>query len=270
MAEVDLSTPTEEAQDYIGLLDMYPDGSAEWVQETVDKIEEALDGGADVGGDENLNSDKYDSDAEILAQFSPEEQAAYSWYEDKIDHWDQTVAEWRQGVRDDLNDIKADPYSEADHYTIEGDKNFTPPDVKEYAGGKDAGKSQVVVSTEALEFFCDQIEKVAWDGGGVLWDARKAVIDVNLRPGRFARAERMRQKIAGASEKETGLRGDTIDVLGAAHEALFVLKQNIRAMIRDYNTTEEFNKLDAERLDNELRDAWGRIDELNDYGKSES
>jgi hypothetical protein len=269
VSEVDLSTPSDEAEDYIGLFAMYPDGSAEWTQQTIEKIQDALDAADDTGTPVNgPGGDQYESDENVLSEFTEEEQAAYQWYEEKIDNWDQTVADWRQSVGEDLNNIHHEPYQDSTHYTLHGSHFFQPPDVKEYDGGANPD-AKLAVSTEAIEFLCDQLDKVSWNGGGALWDAQELVSDVDLKPGRFAMAEIMRQLIVGGV-KETGLRGDTLQMLQTAHEALFTLKQSLRTMAREYDTAEEFNKLDAEKLGQALGDAWDRIDALKNYGETSS
>lgn len=142
---------------------------------------------------------------------------------------------------------------------------FQQPEVSTYRGDGNPNH-EVAISTEALEHFAKQLDKIVTDGGGILMDARAKLDGVNIRPGAFAKAEVLRQKIVGVSATDAGLRGETMTLLLAIQEALFAVKSGVRKTVEGYEAAEEFNGMTADQLKESMDGAWAKIQKVSGLG----
>lgn len=277
---IDFSYANDEAVEQIGILDRFNNGEIEgfpnehpdgWIQAVIDEVQ------ADI-----QRSYQPDVVGSIVnwSNYTDEERAAYEWYTDEVipyDKWEALVEEYEKESADEDN-VSYDEYQEPDEYDIDGE--FDKPDVTTYTG-TDNENGELKVSTEAIRHFAKQIDKVAWRGGGLLLDASARFDTLDIRPGRFARAELMRQKISGGGEN-SGLIGDTQGLLAQVHQTLFGLSENLLQMANSYQRTEEgndrtgrdledrtreFNEMTESEFADAMGDSWGYIDGTDDFGQ---
>ncbi|AGL14100.1 hypothetical protein [Actinoplanes sp. N902-109] len=258
----DFSYANEEAVDAIGVLDKYDTDHghpAGWTRAVIKKIQQDIQN-SPAGKDRTGSYDRDD--------YSSDENAAYDWYSNDViehDHWKALVENYQ---KDQGSTVKPDAYNPDKQYIDKNDGGFKPPEgTGEYTGGNNPNH-ELTVSTEALNYFANQLDKVVGDGTGVLYDARNQLNKVEMKPGGFAKAEVLRQKIEGVSANDAGLRGDTMGLMLTLHEALYAVKTNLRQMVRDYDTAEEFNGMTAQQLGDAMDKAWGKIGNVGDYGQS--
>ncbi|BCJ67309.1 hypothetical protein [Polymorphospora rubra] len=275
---IDFSYANEEAIDQIGILDRFNNGEIEgfpdqhpdgWIQAVIDEVKAEIQ--------RNYNDNTYSSDVD-WSNYSDEERAAYEWYKNEVipyEKWKALVEEYEETSSDESN-VSYDEYQEPDEYDIDGD--IEEPGVTIYTG-TDNENGELKVSTEAIRHFVKQIDKVVWLGGGLLWDARKRLNTLDVRPGMFARAEVMREKIG---EPDSGLVGDTRGLLRNVHWTLASLSDNLLQLASSYERTEEGNELTGNDLEERTRefnemtesefadamgDSWGYIENTDDFGQ---
>ncbi|KXK60064.1 hypothetical protein AWW66_20830 [Micromonospora rosaria] len=277
---IDFSYANDEAIEQIGILDRFNNGEIDgfpnehpdgWIQAVIDEVQ------AEIQSTYNPRTGSSNVD---WSNYTDEERAAYEWYRDEVippEKWRAHVEEYQEESSDEDN-VSYDEYQEPDEYDIDGD--IDEPDVTTYTG-TDNENGELKVSTEAIRHFVKQIDKVAWRGGGLLLDASNRFDTLDIRPGKFARAELMRQKIVGGGENR-GLIGDTQGLLTQVHQTLFVLSDNLLQMANSYERTEEgndrtgkdledrtreFNEMTESEFANAMGDSWGYIDGTGDFGQ---
>ncbi|SCF40084.1 hypothetical protein GA0070216_113112 [Micromonospora matsumotoense] len=278
---VDYSYPNDEAIDQTGILDKFnageiggfpgkhPEG---WIQAVIDEVQAEIQS--------NSNSmQKVD-----WSHYSAEEKAAYDWYTDEViprDKWDKIVDDYKADSAKEEN-VTWEKYGGTDYSGIDGKIN--PPDVKVYTGG-DNKNGALKVSTEAIRYFANSIGAlVGTDGKGnsMMLDVSNKLGELNVLPGKFARAEVMRQKISGDGSTNTGLIGDTQGLLVKVHQTLFALRESLLKMADSYEYTEddnlrtgkdlekktkEFNAMTKEEFTKAMGKPWGQISDIDDYGQ---
>ncbi|XVV16086.1 hypothetical protein ACQP2X_17550 [Actinoplanes sp. CA-131856] len=165
------------------------------------------------------------------------------------------------------DDIKFDNFDSGKQYMPNSNSGFTPPPgTKEYSG-PDNKSGEMVVSTEAINYFLKNLANVAGDGHGVAWDAYQDLGErVDPKPGGFAKAEVLRQKVMGAGSSDSGLKGDTRALLLSVNRSLVALQASLHHAIKEYENTEDFNKNFTKAMD----DAWKKIERIDQYGKTTS
>lgn len=277
---IDFSYANDEAIEQIGILDRFNNGEIDgfpnehpdgWIQAVIDEVQ------ADI--ERNYSQHTGGSDVD-WSNYTDEERAAYEWYTDEViayDKWDALVEEYEETSSAEDN-VSYDEYQEPDEYDIDG--GIDEPDVTTYTGS-DNENGELKVSTEAIRHFAKQIDKVAWRGGGLLLDASARFDTLDIRPGKFARAELMRQKISGGGENP-GQIGDTQGLLVQVHQTLFMLSENLVQMADSYQRTEEgndrtgrdledrtreFNEMTESEFADAMGDSWGYIDGTDDFGQ---
>jgi hypothetical protein len=264
---VNFDYPNPDAIKVIGVYGQYdksnghPDG---WTEAVVNKIQQ------EVANHNNTRAGSLGLQPD-LSHYTAEEKAAYQWYKDNVlddSHWKTLVKNYESNPANTAN-IKPDTYNPDDQYIPNKDSGFQPPDVKEFNGGNNKG-GQLAVSYDAVNYFIKELEAVAPDGHGILLTAREELNHVDLKPGGFARAELMRQKVMGASGDDPGLRGDTMALLVTLHSALFDIRQDLHNLLTEYQNTEDFNKLTADQFNSKMDDAWSKISTVDQYGKTSS
>ena len=252
--------PNMDAIDQMGVLDAYdkahgyPPG---WSRSVIEKIQH----------DHAFTGHGRDTVSHDNKSYPPDEQALWDYYNKDVieeSHWKKIVADYNAKITkpDNVTPPVFDPKTQ---YIPKVDTNFKPPTLTPFNGGDKSG-GHVAVSTDALEYFAREIDQVAGDGKGLLFDAHKALEVTALRPGGFAKAEVLRQTVDGSGSKDLGLRGETMNLLKTVHEALFAVKQNLRAVAKEYDSAEELNGLTADKLNDAMDPAWGKIGNIKDYG----
>jgi len=257
--------PNAAAIDKIGVLTDYdrkhghPEG---WTRSVINKIQ------ADIQKSDDKNGPRMGGEYKA-ENYTPEEQAAYKFYREEVIEYEA----WKKLVQEYWNEnsdgVTFDKFDDSKQYIDKPGSGFTPPTVTEYSGGNNKNH-ELSVSVEALEYFVRQIEQIIGKDGrsGMLLDAKKLLTSFEMRPGGFAKAEVLRRKIVGANADDPGLRGDSMALLQVVHEALYQIKENLRTLIKEYDSAEEFNKLTTQQLDEVMGGAWGKISGLKDYGQS--
>jgi hypothetical protein len=134
--------------------------------------------------------------------------------------------------------------------------SFVPPDIKSYSGDV-SGASPVRVSTEAIDWFANQLNTIApRDGSGFVKNATDAVRAVDIRPGAFAIAQVLKSKIDG----EGGLKGDTLAFFQGLGDILIVLQDSLAAVSKSYQDTEDDTTITGDNLNEDMKKAFGIID----------
>ncbi|WBB80455.1 hypothetical protein O7606_03470 [Micromonospora sp. WMMD882] len=288
----DLSNPNDMAIDEIGILDKFnkgeiwlfpdkhPDG---WIQAVIDRAEAEI-----VAFDQRNPGNVLSGVDKVDWRFyTADEKAAFEWYWREVlpaDKWSKLVDDYLvdQATSVPGGGIDVDEFGENDHLDIDG--KIPVPEVKTWTGG-DNKDGELKVSTEAIRYFANSIGKIVsttgGKPGGMILDVRGNLDDLNVLPGKFARAEKMRRKLAGGDENP-GLIGDTAGLLTKIHQALFALRESLLAMANSYEYTEDGNvrtgkdlKDKSEKFRNmteaEFAKAmgrpWGQIDDIGDYGQ---
>lgn len=252
---IDFSYANPEAVDAVGVLPEYDkehgfeDG---WARSVIERWRNDYDGDID-----------WDDD----------EQALLDWYKDDViehDKWKAIVEEHNEDITQEDN-VTVDQY-DADNPPFDMPENtFEHPEDAEYSGG-DNPNQELAVSTEALRHVANQIGAIVGlddSGSNLILQARTQLSDIQMRPGGFAKAEVLRQKIEGASADSSGLRGDAMGLLLASHEALLAVKDGLLKIADSYDNAEEFNEMSTTQLGENMGNAWGKIDKLSEYGKTD-
>jgi hypothetical protein len=267
---LDLGYPNDGAIKTIGALKPHdqsgnhPDG---WTQSVIDKIHQDIVSNTPSNPNRSVNMDS------ILSHYSQEERDAWKWYQDEVlppDKW-KTLVQNYEANGGPKNAVDKPPgFDDDKDYVPKPGSKFKPPDGVKTWSGADNTSGDLAVSHDAINFFIKSVASVASDGHGILLDARTTLGDIDPRPGGFARAEVMRQRVRGASADDPGLQGDTMALLAAVHSALFDLQANLKTLMNNYKEAEDFNTLTSDKLDQVMDDSWGKIDNLDDYGQTKS
>ena len=265
----DLSYANDDAVKTIGALKPYdqrnnhPDG---WTQSVIDKIEQEITRATPSNPNRSVDIDQ------VLSKFSPEERDAWKWYHEEVvppDKWKKLVDDYNvSGAKKSVEPPAG--FDSGKDYVPKPGSQFKPPDGVKPWSGADNKKGDLAVSHEAINYFIKSLGAVAGDGHGILLDARGVLDKIDPRPGGFARAEVMRQRVRGAGPDDPGLQGDTMHLLGRVHSALFDLQANLKTLLNNYKDAEDFNSLTSDKLDKVMDDTWDKVDSLGDFGQTKS
>ncbi len=270
MSQIDFSYPNDAAIAQIGILDKYNNGlipghpgkhPAGWIQTVIQKVQADLS---------NVPAGKDRSGSVDWSNYTQEEHDAYNWYTDDVidtDKWKAIVADYQNNSTKESN-VTWDSYDQSNHPYSNPNVNIKPPDVTAYTGG-DNTNGDLKVSTDAIRYFANQIDKVATDDGkGLLMDASNAFNDLDVRPGKFAKAEVMRQAVVGtgAPGAGPGLVGDTQGLMKQLHSTMVSLKQDLLTLATTYDNAEDFNHMTAKQLADDMDKAWSNISGIDQYG----
>lgn len=267
---IDYSYPNEDTMVKMGIFDQYDQGqipghstthSAGWAKSVIDKME------SDIVAKTPSNPNQ--SSTWKVTDYPQDEQDLWNWYQNDvipIDKWNALVQDYKTNGG---KNIKWDPYSGSDHPFSNPSGAITTPDVSAYTGGSDNSGGDLKVSTDAIKYFANQIDKVATDDGhGLLMDAANKFDDLDVRPGKFYKAEVMRQAIAGtgAPGAGPGLVGDTQGLMKQLHSTMVSLKQDLLTLATTYDKAEDFNHLTAQQLATDMDKSWGSITGIDGFG----
>jgi hypothetical protein len=181
---------------------------------------------------------------------TPEEKATH----DKVE---QLVNEWKDGKPPTLSGNEPNPDTEMPEDKPKDpldDPAVLPPPLN--TSGEKGGS--VTVSTEALRQFAKNL-KVLED---LVVKEHTAVKDVKIAPGTFGAGVHISAAI------QTGLRGDTLRFLQSVSETFTYIRADIETLITDYDSTEEWNGITAQQLNNVFNDAFTNISHYGQYGNS--
>jgi hypothetical protein len=265
---VDLNTPTDESLEVVGVLDKWnkdhhkPD---DWIQNLIQRVHKDIQ--AHTPSNPN-RPNTFDWDG-----YSKEEKDAYTWYSDEVietEHWKKIVNEYKAKSANKDNVQYDHAPADGNNYGLNGNNGFVPPVVHEWSDSAKQGNG-VAVNTQALRYFAKQLEAIEPDGtGGVAWQAWEKLNKVSLKPGGFAKAELLRQKINGTGGDNDGLRGDTMDTLMAVHQAVYNLRKSLIKIADEYDSAEELNKMTGDQLTEAMKTAWAEIEKLKNSGTGSS
>jgi hypothetical protein len=147
--------------------------------------------------------------------------------------------------------------------------DFVPPDARPYHGEVN-GAGKVRVSTAAIDYFNRQLGLIApRDGSGFVKGAMDAVSAVDIKPGAFARAGLLQQKINGDGSGQAGLKLDTLLFLRELGDVLIMLQDSLDAVSKSYRETEDDSKITSDRLDRMMNDTARMMDGWANSGQSE-
>lgn len=215
--------------------------------------------------------ERWRTDYDHRIDWDADEKALIEWYREDVieyDKWKAIVAKHNEKVTDE-DMVTVDSYDENNPPFDMPDSTFDHPDDTEYSGGNNPNH-ELAVSTEALRHVANQIGAIVGlddNGTNLILQARTQLGQIQMRPGGFAKAEILRQKIEGVSANDAGLRGDAMGLLLASHEALLAVKEGLLKIADSYDNAEDFNKMTTKQLTDNMGNAWGKIDGLADYGQ---
>ncbi|MEV6231371.1 hypothetical protein AB0L88_26310 [Saccharopolyspora shandongensis] len=180
-------------------------------------------------------------------------------HEDDPQFNDDTKAEdipppdWDDGPQDGKDYHKDTPFDvPGDEKTPVGDVPKVPGD----DGEKKGGKGVISVNTKALAVFADNVESLRV----MISNAKKKTDQVNVLPGGFNLAFKLRDKIMGTGDKDPGLKTNVRNYMDGLDIALANVRDEVRKLIVDYDSTEELNKLTTDKLNKVMRDSFSFID----------
>jgi hypothetical protein len=210
--------------------------------------------------------------------YSAQEKELLERFKDAYNNYDDVLARHGGAVKEDLTE-KGDPdsvpvggYDSDTEYIGKPHQDFDEPDnIREWSN--ESGNGELVVTPEAIEYFCKQLDAVAPQGkDGIIWQAIKRLDAIDIKPGTFGKAVALRNKITGieGSTSDGGLKGDTRGMLVAVHEALFDLQKNLRTMMVEYEGAENLNSLTGEKFKDVMNETWGDITKFSKYGNTDT
>ena len=284
---VDLSEPNWLAFEKLGIFEKFDNGEIEgypdkhpagWTEAVIDRIESEAN--LVDGVTRSLFRDF--EDLVNWDNYTAEEKAAFEWYWYEVlpeDKWPKIVDAYYADFEDD---VTWDEFGEQDHLAVDGTVDV--PEVKTYTGG-DNKNGELKVSTEAIRYFANSIGKLFSTPGGepdsLMLKVARDLDGLNVLPGKFARAEKMRRKLSGGDETP-GLIRDSADLLVKIHQTLFTLRDSLLAMAKSYEYTEDgnlrtgkdlkdrseaFRRLTEAEFAKAMKDPWGQIGDIDDYGQ---
>ncbi|GAA2713734.1 hypothetical protein [Actinoplanes palleronii] len=201
--------------------------------------------------------------------YNQEQKDTYQWYKDNVletSHWKELVKTY-QGTTQPAT-VKPDAFDPHHTYIPTKDSGFVRPNIPAY-DVQNNPDGNLVVSHQAIQHFIDALKAVADPAGtGILIDAHNQLKDVHMKPGGFAKAEVMRQKIEGTGSTSSGLKGEAMDLMLTLQTALVDLQVDLKQMMDEYETAEEFNTVTTTQLDGVMDDAWAQITSVGNHGSS--
>ncbi|MEU5941298.1 hypothetical protein ABZ807_19395 [Micromonospora sp. NPDC047548] len=126
-----------------------------------------------------------------------------------------------------------------------------------------ADQDVLTVNTAALQKFADNLAKLQEH----IDTSAKYVNLVDVKAGHFGAGYALTKAI---NLPDGGLQADTYAFMGSVKETLFDVRTAIANLIKDYDDTEELNNLTGDKLADLLREPFGDINNLSDYGNSDS
>jgi len=155
--------------------------------------------------------------------------------------------------QDTAKDWKGDPNIPAGQGTYHNPQSVATPPVPKGTAG--SGTTQV--DTPSMLLFAANIEQLL----GPVKRAQLALKNVQVAPGAFYHANQLRSKVAG--EGNGGLKGSLLTVLDDLEDGLTELCRGVRLLGKQYDTTEEQNRITAQQLEEHMHGA------LSDFGALE-
>ncbi|MEU6264572.1 hypothetical protein [Saccharopolyspora shandongensis] len=161
--------------------------------------------------------------------------------------WDDGPKDGKDYHKDGPNDVSGT------EKTPVGDVPKVPGD-----GGdkKKGGDGVISVNTKALAVFADNVEALRV----MIGKSKKKTDEVNVLPGGFNVAFKLRDKIMGTGDKDPGLKNNVRNYMDGLDIALANVRDEIRKLIVDYDSTEELNKLTTDKLSKVMGDSFRFID----------
>ncbi|MER7016260.1 hypothetical protein ABT324_32930 [Saccharopolyspora sp. NPDC000359] len=132
------------------------------------------------------------------------------------------------------------------------------PKAPDFGGHAGAGAraNEVVVNQEAMRQFAGVAEKLRQ----LIVESRDYVGGVDVKPGAFSKAYSLRTEVNGK------LKNGVETFMTNAAATLFDIKETMTKIAREYEDSEELNKLTAEKIAPEMAELYGSIDNLKSSG----
>ncbi|WP_258342259.1 hypothetical protein [Saccharopolyspora gregorii] len=133
-----------------------------------------------------------------------------------------------------------------------------PPKVPKYDNEGKEG-DEVVVSTEALKTFAQNMLKLK----AMITPAKDYVSDVEILPGAFANAYRLRDRVMGSSGENgsAGLKTAIYDFLHNTERGFDFLEEDLARVLKEYAEAEDLNKVAGSDFDAIMAKAYSYIGE---------
>lgn len=169
----------------------------------------------------------------------------------------------------DAYDSGNEPEPDVDEFSTidqpDGEPKDIPTDLPVVVNTTGEPGGDVSVSIEALKQFSTNVGtyKVHVDR------ALTALKNVDVKPGFFGAGQNIVVKVQGTS-KAIGLKGDTEKFLKAVNALIFDLQTDIGNLILEYNTTEEWNELTTNQLNEAFNESFSNFSTISNYGNVSS
>ena len=118
--------------------------------------------------------------------------------------------------------------------------------------------SSVSVSTAALTKFSENLAELE----KLVLAQYNEVNKVAIKPGTFGAGVFLTEKI------QKGLRNDTLHFLQSVRTTFGYIRADIQTLITNYDTTEERSSMTGEELNNMFYDAWGKVNNFDNFGNT--
>lgn len=142
-----------------------------------------------------------------------------------------------------------------------------PPDVPRGGGEGKGGDGAVAVNTQALRTFAENVEALRV----MIEDANKETQKVDVKPGGFHLAYKLREKIMGSWAGDgnvTGLKHEVDSYMRHLEIGLRNVSEEVRKLVVDYDNTEDLNKLTTSKLDSIMQETSEFINSGSNPGSS--
>ena len=120
--------------------------------------------------------------------------------------------------------------------------SIPPPPPLPITGLGGDGNGEVRVDTELLQRFATYVQELE----APLRHAQAQLREMDPRPGGFHQAYELRTQLGG--DDASGLRGSFSQVIDRTIETLTDIRAGVQRLAADYETTEEFNEVEAQAL----------------------
>lgn len=184
---------------------------------------------------------------------NPENKAAYEKVQALIDQYDSG----------NEPDPDVDDFSTIDQ--PDDKPKDIPTDLPVVVNTTGESGGDVSVSIEALKQFSTNVGayKVHIDR------ALTAIKNVHVKPGYFGAGQNIVVKVQGTGDA-IGLKGDTEGFLKAVNALIYDLQTDIGNLILEYDTTEEWNALTTNQLNQAFEESFSNFSTISNYGNVSS
>jgi len=142
----------------------------------------------------------------------------------------------------ELEQYKGDKDVPSGHGTYHNADPLSAPPVPK---NSDGDSHETKVSTPSMELFASNIEQLI----APVQRCQQTLKGVDIRPGAFFHANLIRSKVSGGGGESGGIKDAYSKILDDLADGLTDLCSGVRNMAKQYDSTEEANKMTAKELE---------------------